>query len=484
MSKKSPELLNLVLELNSKWLKSKQIAEEIKKQLWVEVSDRSVRLWLKQEIDTELTKVRKLKDEIEYTNPFEFEWDNIVFYYKDETWTKRISIPIDEVRHIWEDYSKHWTNLTWQQIIVKYELNPKVWQLIKNRLQLYKDSDIIPDWLLEKINKEQWEEAVEELIEEVSHKAVFNKYNNILVWKYNRIKESEYKRAITQLYNIENFLEMLRWFIDNYEPEKFIDYNKISNTHNKNVERHINNTLYTTITDIHIGKEWTNKIIERLKIFTQDIINRPEKNIKLFILWDLVESVIIWWKHPNVAEHMDWPYWFDLIMKSVWVLEDVITNIYKSGKNIEVHWIFWNHDSYDKIDNLDWTAWLTIYELIKRWISNLWITLNYYKDIWKTINTEDFCFILNHWTWPHTKKKAQDILWEYWDNKKENIILQGDKHHLEINNVSKNWTRVLVASMAGAWQYDTKLWLTSMTWYTVIKKWYNWKPNIENVFID
>jgi len=66
-----------------------------------------------------------------------------------------VSIPIDEIRRIREDYTEHGGNLTQQEIIIKYELNPKVWYLIKNKLGLYKKSDIIPSWLLEKIKKEQ-----------------------------------------------------------------------------------------------------------------------------------------------------------------------------------------------------------------------------------------------------------------------------------------------------------------------------------------
>ena len=470
MSKKSPELLNLVSTLNSKWLKSKQIAEEIKKQLWVEVSDRSVRLWLKQEIDTELTQVRKLKNEIEYTNPFEFEWDNIVFYYKDETWTKKISIPIDEVRHIWEDYSKHWTNLTWQQIIVKYELNPKVWQLIKSRLQLYKDSDIIPDFILEKIEQTDWTEKVEEVIEEVSHKAVFNKYNNILVWKYNRNKESEYKRAITQLYDTENFLEMLRWFIDNYEPKE-IKFDSVEQINNDN--------LYVAISDIHLWKEWTQDILKRINNIVEDISNRPENNITMFCLWDIVENLVLWGIHKWQVENMDWPFNFDLIMYTANVFEQMLIKIRKSWKNVKFIWQTWNHSRVSEKDNMDYTWWLVIYEMIKRWLQTTDIQVDYLRDIWWSYISDDLHFILQHWHLWWTKKKTKDILWEFWDNKKHNIILQWHIHHWQMEDWSDNATRITIPWLAGSWNYDQALWLSSYPWYVTIKTNENWLPNVQ-----
>jgi len=469
MSKKTPELLNLTEQLNNKWLKSKEISEKIKEELWVEISDRTIRLWLKQWVNKELSKIRELKDEIKYEKPFEFEWDNIVFYYKDEIWTKKISINIKEIRQIWEDYTTHWWNLNWQQIISKYELNPKVWNLIKNRLQLYKTSDIIPEWLLEHIEKTEWEEKVEEIIEEVSHKAVFNKYNNQVVKKYNTQKEIEYKKAITKLYETENFLEMLRWFIDNYEPKdiKFDTVEKIDD-----------NNLYVAISDIHIWKENTDWVIQRLKNITEDIKQRNENNIIMFCLWDLVENLAIWWMHKWQIEHMDWPFNFDLIMETVNIFENMLIEIRKSWKNVKFIWQTWNHDRISEKDNMDYTWWLVIYEMIKRWLQTTDIEIDYLRDIWGQYKEDDLHFILQHWHLWWTKKKTKDILWEYWDNKKHNIILQWHIHHWQLEDSSDNATRIIIPWLAWSWNYDKNLWLSSYPWYVLIKKNRYWFPNV------
>jgi len=41
----------------------------------------------------------------------------------------------------------------------------------------------------------------------------------MIVKKYQRKKEDEYKKSITKLYEIENFLEMIRDYINNYNPQ-------------------------------------------------------------------------------------------------------------------------------------------------------------------------------------------------------------------------------------------------------------------------
>jgi len=470
--KKTPELLNYVKQLSEQWLKSKEISQEIKKNLGEVVSDRSIRKWLSEEINKWLDAVKQLSKEIEYTNPFEFEWDDIVFYVKnpDWEWTDKITLPINIIEHIWTDYTIHWNNLTWQQIMEKYELNPRAWNILKSRLWLYKSSNILPDWLLERTEKEEWEEAVEQKINEVSYKAAISKYKSKIAKRYRANKEKEYEKAITTLYNTENFLDMLRWFIDSYEP-KDIKFNT--------VEKIDNDNLYLAISDIHIWKENTNKIIQRIKNITEDISNRKESNIIIFCLWDLVENLAVWWMHKWQVEHMDWPFNFDLIMETVNIFEQMLIEIRKSWKNVKFIWQTWNHDRISEKDNMDYTWWLVIYEMVKRWLQTTDIEIDYLRDIWWTYIDEKVHFILQHWHLWGTKKKMKDILWEFGDNKKHNIILQWHIHHWQMEDWSDNATRIIIPWLAWSWNYDKALWLSSYPWYVTMKVWVNWLPNIQ-----
>ena len=466
--KKNPQLLNYIIKLKQQGLKNTQIARKIKEELWIILTSATIWNWLKEVIDNKQKEVSKLKQQIEYINPFKIEWENIIFYYKDWDITKKMSIPINEVRAIWEDYVEHGWNLTQQEILVKYNLNPKAWFLIKNRLWLYKKSDIIPDWLLEHIEKTEWEAVVKEEIKEVTHRAVINKYKNKIIKDYIKFKDKEYERSIKQLYNIENFLKLLWEFIKEYKP-KSIKFNKIKNVWN--------DIAYVVMSDIHLWKEETDNIKERIKQITADIINRKEKKIIIFILWDIVENLVVWGMHKWQIEHMDWPYNFDLIMDTVNVLEQMLIAIRKAWKKVTMIWQVWNHWRMSERDYMDYTWELIIYEMIKRWLSTTDIEIDYMRDIWWTYTDKNFHFILQHWHLNWVKKKTKDILWEFWDNRKFNIILQWHIHVWILEDSSKNATRIIAPALAGSWHYDKALWLSSYPGYIIITKNKHWLPD-------
>jgi len=337
MKKNRKKFVKIVKDLWEKGYKSKEIMQIILDKYDIRIPDRTIRYWIKNIIkkDAENTKVKSLREDIDYKKPFIIEENNVIIYYKDWDITKKVSIPIEEIRNIWEDFVEKGWNLSQWEIINKYELNPRVWYLIKNRLWLYKKSDIIPDWLLEKVEEEKWEKEVEELIEEISHKVVYNKYNHMIVKKYQRKKEDEYKKSITKLYEIENFLEMIRDYIDNYNtPYKQIDFPKIKKTKN-------NQKIYVWLSDIHLWKEETDKIEERIENITEDLVSREENDITIFVLWDIVENLAIGWMHKWQVENMDGPFGFDLIMKTVSVFEKMLLRIRKAWKKVTMIWQVW-----------------------------------------------------------------------------------------------------------------------------------------------
>jgi len=73
---------------------------------------------------------------------------------------------------------------------------------------------------------------------------------------------------------------------------------------------------------------------------------------------------------------------------------------------------------------MEFTGELVIYEMIKRGLQNTKIEIEYLRGMWNSVKTENFHYIVNHGYANHTKKKSEEILWEYGDNKEHNIILQ------------------------------------------------------------
>jgi len=487
--KHNKEILLRVKELKEQWYKSKEIKKIIEEELWIVVSDRTVRWWLKNKIDQLESDLKKLNEEIESKKTFEIvenkDWSiDVIMYRKVWEETHRYVFPLELIVNIFKDYSRYGGNLSGLQIQRKYNLKPEAWQLLKNRLNLYKDSDVIPDWALEYVEWKWGENKVEEVIRDVTYEAVQNKYKNKLVKQYERQKDREYEKAIKKLYDLEEFLWMLKEYLESYQPEKFIDIEDFNKLHEQNLNKHNSDTLYTAITDIHIGKEDTDEIIERIQQVTEYICNRLEKNVKMFILWDLFETIVVWGMHKWQIENMDWPFTFDLIMKTVEVFEKMFIKIYSSWKKLDVYWIISNHWRISERDHFDYTGDLIVYEMIRRWLKQLEIEINYLREVWNTVETEDFTFILQHWHIWWTKRRLSDILWEYGNSQKYNILLQGHIHSGVLEEWNRKWMRIIVPSLAGEGMYNKALGISSSTWFVIIKKWIKDKPEVSFIYLD
>jgi len=461
---------------------NKKLKDFINEELWKTLSPRTTEYnkiqWRRYEMWKELWKeledsIEELNETVKKNKSYFIEDNNVIFYVKEWEDPKKIKVDIWLIKKLWFDYSKHWWNFTMEEILQKYWIQPQVFHLIKNRLRLYKASNAYPWFLLDDIPDDEQDVIVEEVIE-WHIKDKFKK-------KYLKSYENKAKKALDVISSVDNLIDYINNKLADYNP-KYIE--KIDELHIKSTNELQDATLYVAMTDIHIGKKNTDEVLNRIKMFTEDMINKPEKDLTIFCLWDLAEILIEWWRHPWQIESMDWPFWFDLIMKVVDVLQEMIIKIYMSWKTVKFYWIAGNHWvlSTDKWWDVQWTWELIIYELIKRWIQNYkWLAVDYFNKPWVWINWNDFHFILNHWAGNHTSKKSSDILWEHWDKNKHNIILQWDKHHSELKDDSKNATKILVPAFAWENIYDKRLWLSSYTWYVCIKKTRYWTP--ETTFI-
>lgn len=216
---------------------------------------------------------------------------------------------------------------------------------------------------------------------------------------------------------------------------------------------------------------------------TNYIISRPEKNVNLLFLWDLAESVVEWAMHPWQLEEMDWPFGFDLMMLVVEVIEDMLVDLYKNGKNVNFYWIPWNHDRINKNHQEDQkrTGALVMYEMIKRWLSGYEINIETVKEKTATLYLENFNIVVNHWDEWFDKKaqaNAEKILWNNVEkNGKPAIIFYWDKHNVKVSEW-KNYTTVWLPALAWKWTYDTRLDLHSEPWFVVAEKNHKWTADI------
>ena len=437
----------------------RQTRDKVNDILWISLTYHNVRdiiNGLNNEIDETLQVLQDLNNEITNNNHYEIIENDYILTHK---WLNKVfKISIKLVDEIFKDYSKHWNNLSWECILRKYKIKPEVWNLIKNKLRLYKDSDVISPYTAESLQPEQLDQVIETAIDEnISNtkEKMLNTYEK----KYSK----EAKKAIWIIANYEYQLNLLQNAIKDYKP-RVLNFNRIAPKNNENL------TIF--MSDIHIWKQNTIEIQKRIDTITNDLLNRNESNINIIWLWDYVETIVEWWMHPWQIEGMDWIYWYDLIMLAVEMLENMFVELYKNWKNVNVIWISWNHDRLTK-DNkwdLEKTGWIIIFEMIKRWLQNLNIKIQFLRDEWNAFDLDDFHYIINHWTKNNTSINASKILWEYWDKHKHNIIAFWDKHHTELNDVHDNATKIIVPALAGPGEYDKRLALSSYPWYVIVEK--------------
>lgn len=115
--------------------------------------------------------------------------------------------------------------------------------------------------------------------------------------------------------------------------------------------------------------------------------------------------------------------------------------------------------------------------MVKRWLQNLDIEINYFREQWNSIELNDFNFIINHWEKNNTSMNPKQILWEHWIKWKHNIICFGDKHHSQLIDVADDATKIIVPALAWAGDYDKRLCLSSYSGYVIVEPNDDWLPN-------
>lgn len=390
---------------------------------------------------------------------------------------KIFKIDIKIVDWIFKDFSKHWNNLSGEDILQKYKLKPEVFSLIKNKLRLYKSSHVVSPYTLENSTEEKEKEIIEEAINDS-----IDNYKDKFINTYDKQFKKEAKDAFKKVWNFEYQLNEFQTVLDNYKPKSF--------NFNSNTQIKINNndSCDYIITDIHIWKKGTDRIYDDLSKILDSIKSRSEKNINIICLWDIWEN---FWQVPmhsgqNIT--MDRQDWFELMLEVADYFIYFLAEIKKTWKNVSFTWIAWNHDrlTSKNEDDIFRSAWLMIYELIKRWLSNTDININYFREnkeqtIFKTV-LDNRNYILSHWEYWFNNKKAEDILWKYWRQDIFNIILSGHTHEHK-QQIWYNFAKIVVAPLAWPGDYDERLWLKWEIWLTIIKNGVLGKIEITNIIL-
>ena len=417
-------------------------------------------------------QLRELDETMESTSPYEVTEDHYIFSQKrpnQDIWEIEINkfpILISTVDAIFKDYSKHWNNLSWEEILQKYNIKIELFNIIKNRLRLFKSSHVVSPVTLDRASDEELQGIIDWAI--IEHRD--DRYRKRFVESFEKDREKDYVEKSRKIANIDYRLEVISKFLDGYKPRELsITVPNITN----------NEEVTVLFGDLHIGKQETDKVLNRLEKMTQDLVNRPERKVNLICLGDLFETIAKGWMHPWQIESMDWLYWFKLFEKVISIFETMLFSLYRAGKEVKFFGLGWNHDrmTEKKEDGFAWIAALMVYTVIQKSLQNIAVEINLLRDIWNVVDIQWFRYILHHWDDGANKKKPSQILWELGDKSKPNIIAMADKHHKEEHDPNSDAIHMLIPWMAGSNEYDKRLLLSSYPWYVcVFKDYVDWTP--------
>lgn len=431
-------------------------------------------IWLKSRelMNSAHTELKELNDAIQEDKKYDFIDNHYIIFTNVNSPTgkvkERYKLPVELVDKIFNDYSRHGANLSWQAIMQKYKLKPNVWNLIKNNIGLYKDSHILSPMSMD-IAEEKGE--LEDVILDATWENFQDKYKGKYKEAHVQTLEKLVKKQAKTLGTIEGFLEQLAPLVNSIKP---IKVEAIKHKNYKWV------TPVYHIGDTHLWKRETQKVVSRLDIVAKDIMSNPSKDIYINCLGDIFEALMQGGMHSWQVETMEWIYWSDLFMYWVNVFVDFFKKILKTGKTIHFIGIGGNHDRASTLNEGDnERIYATIfYEMLKAYMQNTKMTFQIIRDKIGTFEVDDIQYLVHHGE-RLDKKNPEKIAWKFADTGKQVVLVSAHEHNEQIYT-GKNVTHLKINSLAGQNTYDKDLLLDSYPWYARTERNEFWLPDIHS----
>lgn len=445
MAKKIPqEVVDMVRDLKKEGMKNREIKEQIKSSLWENISLGKISDYtsdIQKSLDEVKSQLKWISDSVSKKPAYEHDEHNLYVYTSkvNELWWKekiRFEIPFEILNEVQKKYVRAWSNRTQQQIInnnwwteeTPLYIDGKARNAIKSALDLNKHWGVCNKVFLKILEDKYGEEAVDQYIEETALSTTRQRHIDKQLKALDKVREREYERAMAYVTSQEMQMQALENSIKLHEPKK-IDF-KVEKPKNKD-------KAYIVLSDIHYGR--TSDVVKRrLEQILSDISAMDEWIISILNLGDNTESVMPWGMHSSQPLEMD-IIWSDQLLWIVDLFEDFVIRIYEMWKSVEIKWVSnANHDRATKSfrDDPERIVWIAFFELLKRWLRQLKVSVEYAKKRIGEFEDENFNFILAHWDSTFNKKKT-------------NVILNGDawqKREYKKNRLKKNWKHTIIAS--------------------------------------
>ncbi|WPZ08754.1 metallophosphoesterase [Roseivirga spongicola] len=376
--------------------------------------------------------------EAEEKQPYTIKNDSYVIVTK----RGKVTFPIEKVDQFFFEYSRHGKNMDSVQMINRYNLKPWEWNALKNRLLLYKSSNIFSPHTVEITPKAELEQMVESKLQTLT-----DNMGELVERQYSKHMLKEAKKAIESNRKIELFETL---FETTERDEDQVPPVVVKTVLEPTERDHI----VVTISDTHFGaKTMGSRLIkdydrdqatEWMEEVSRQINSRKAKKVSVLLGGDYIES-FTGTNHANSYQGMEYGVYGK---KAYFNAVDILTSFLGSIGNVEqVIGVSGNHDRGDGRRDVDVTGeiGLMILEQLRRNFQQAfpieYDSLLMYKII------DGIGYGLTHGHNSISKKKGEDLTFEYGNNGVYNVWVQGHLHEFRVLQNSVKVLKVVSPSI-------------------------------------
>lgn len=390
-----------------------------------------------------------------------YSFANGVYHWKSKGQDVSISQELADV--LFFEFSKHGMDLSQSEVRLRNNIGLRDWYSLKNKLQLYKDSDIFSPETRKGYTDEEYRREAANKIHELNaykKKAVIDEYN-----KYHLNQAKKWRNeAHKNLFNIDVLSNNLSLWLDKQSHKTHITSKNLTATSDPLVVATADWHFGAGVKSEYIQPEYNPSIISSLIDRLVDSINQEmSEDVTLVLDGDFIESWmglnhIDSWKSIE-AGHIGAQVVSGVIEQ---MLEPLLEGIYNLKRVVAVGG---NHDrgtNSNKEDNLAEIASVVFY-FLRRFYPNIDFTYDPFC-VSKDINNLRFIVQHGYFKAPYKGKEAGDSLVnDYGSKDLFNLVLTADKHTRGVLMDSWNRRHVKIPPMFTGNFYSTSLGFSSVS---------------------
>lgn len=387
---------------------------------------------------------------------------------------KEFEIKKEVIDKIFKDFSKHWNDLSWEDVRKKYNMTPAAFELIKSATWLYKGSNVISDGTLKTLS----DDKLTDLITESVNSRLSDKYTNKFREVWSNRKEQEYKKALNYMGQTEFLFERIQETITSWKSREF----KPVKLSNYKVKEGV-----VAFGDVHMWLKTLKKdgfklqtnsdiISKRLREISGYVASKEWTKATLVFNWDLFE-----WMQYNMMHPMQWMeadlFWIDQLNALTDTTEQMALDIINSWKKIKILVKRGNHDRADTNHNDKVWIFAAIFaQLLKKWlkpyIEKWYLEIEYSWEDVTTMLIGKLNYIIYHWDILSPKTNLSTITTRYWFPMNSwifNVVIVSHWHSNMLDECL-NALRYRLSAIVTSNEYAEWLGANSLPWFAVFEE--------------